>query len=113
MEYIFQTVATMKTYNNKKWWIDPDIITDKTIEADTIDAAIEQFRVLVEDKHYIFISKNAIKNKSPLCVDTENGVKQIGFVFTGKSDFQTDSGRLVSNYIDLWVDILTVVDTKF
>lgn len=46
MTYIFETVATMKEYNNKKWWIDSDIITRKTIEADTIAAAIERFRAL-------------------------------------------------------------------
>lgn len=109
MTYIFETVVTMKEYNNKKWWIDSDIVTRKTIEADTIDAAIEQFRKLVKKEHYIFISDNAIKNKSPMYIDK----KQTGFVITGKSDFQTESGRWVSNYIDLWVCILTVVDTKF
>lgn len=113
MKYIFNTVVTMKTYNNKKWWIDPDIITEKMIEADTIDAALERFRAPVEEKHYIFISNNAMKNKNPIYMDIENGEKQTGFVITGKTYFQTDSGRWVSNYIDLWVDILTVVDTEF
>lgn len=46
-------------------------------------------------------------------IDTESGEKQIGFVITGKTDFQTDSGRWVSHYIDLWVEVLTVVDTEF
>lgn len=32
MKYIFETVATMKEYNNKKWWIDPDIVTRKIIK---------------------------------------------------------------------------------
>lgn len=113
MKYIFETVVTMKEYNNKKWWIEPNIVTKKTIKADTIVAALERFRVLVEEEHYISISDNAIKNKSPMYIDTENGAKQTGFVITGKADFQTDDGRWVSNYIDLWVDILTVVDTKF
>lgn len=113
MKYIFDTVVTMKEYNNKKWWIDSDIITRKMIEADTIAAALERFRALVEEKHYISISNNAMKNKSPMYIDTENGEKQTGFVITGKTDFQTDSGRWVSNYIDLWVNISTVVDTEF
>lgn len=113
MKYIFETVATMKEYNNKKWWIDPDIVTRKTIESDTITAALERFRALVEEEHYISISDNAIKNKTPMYISTESGEKQVGYVITGKTDFQTNSGRLVSNYIDLWVNILTVVDTKF
>lgn len=113
MKYIFETVATMKEYNNKKWWIDPDIVTRKIIKADTIDTALERFQALVEEEHYVSISNNAIKNKNPMYLDTENGEKQIGFVITGKSNFQTDDGRWVSNYIDLWVDILTVIDTKF
>lgn len=113
MKYIFETVVTMKEYNNKKWWIEPNIVTRKMIEADTIATALERFRALVEEEHCISISDNAIKNKIPMYIDTENGAKQIGFVITGKTDFQTDSGRWVSHYIDLWVNILTVVDTKF
>ena len=27
MNYIFKTTTTMKEYNNKKWWIDGDIIS--------------------------------------------------------------------------------------
>ena len=113
MTYVFETITTMKEYNNKKWWIDSNIITRKTIEADTIAAALERFRALVEEKHYISISNNAMKNKTPMYIDTENGAKQTGFVITGKTDFQTDSGRWISNYIDLWVNIITVVDTEF
>ena len=113
MKYIFETIATMKEYNNKKWWINSDIITRKTIEADTIAAALERFRVLVEEKHYVTISNNAMKNKTPMYIDTEHGSIQVGYVITGKTDFQTDSGRWVSNYIDLWVNILTVIDTEF
>ena len=113
MTYILETVTTMKEYNNKKWWIDSDIITRKTIEADTITAALERFRALVEEQHYISISNTAMLNKQPMYIDTENGAKQMGYVITGKTDFQTDSGRWVSNYINLWVTILTIVDTKF
>lgn len=115
MKYIFEfeTTTTMKEYNNKKWWIDPDVITSKIIKADTIATALERFQALVKEKHYISISDNAIKNKKPMYINTESGEKQIGFVITGKSNFQTDAGRWVSNYIDLWVEILTVVDTKF
>lgn len=84
--YIFKTTTTMKEYNNKKWWIDSDIE----------------------------ISKNALKTKQDMFVDTPDGTKQVGYVITGKSDFEDrDNYRWSTQYIDLWVTILTVVDTEF
>lgn len=70
MNYIFKTTATMKEYNNKKWWIDGDIISDMRINADSVENALEIYRERVEEKHYISISRNAIKNKSEMFVDT-------------------------------------------
>lgn len=32
MNYIFKTTATMKEYNNKKWYIDGGIVSDMLIE---------------------------------------------------------------------------------
>lgn len=66
MNYIFKTTATMKEYNNKKWWIDGDIISDMRINADSVENALEIYRERVEEKHYISISRNAIKNKSDM-----------------------------------------------
>lgn len=40
--YIFQTSATMKPYNNKKWWIDSNFIRDKSIKAENLAAALVQ-----------------------------------------------------------------------
>lgn len=39
--YIFRTTATMKEYNRCKWWIDPDIVTEKRISAETVADALE------------------------------------------------------------------------
>lgn len=64
MNYIFKTTATMKEYNHKKWFIDADIISDMRINADSVENALEIYRERVKEKHYINISKNAIKNKS-------------------------------------------------
>lgn len=115
MNYIFKTTATMKEYNNKKWWIDGDIISDMRINADSVENALEIYRERVEEKHYISISRNAIKNKSEMFVDTpDEGTKQIGYVITGKTEF--DKGDYTGysiQYIDLWVTVLTVVDTAF
>lgn len=102
----------MKEYNHKKWWIDENIITEKRITAANLTAALEKYRKAVEE-HYISISPNALKYKNPMYIDTPTGAKQCGYVITGKTDFQRDSGEWVSQYIDLWVSILTVIDTDF
>lgn len=111
--YIFKTTTTMKEYNFKKWWIDGDIITEKRITAANLAAALEKYREMVADSHYITISRNALKTKEPMYIDTPTGAKQCGYVITGKMDFQKDSGEWVSQYIDLWVSILTIIDTDF
>lgn len=112
--YIFRTKATMKDYNCRKWWIDSDIVTEKKISAETVVDALETWRERVGEQHYITVSQNAIKNKSEMFVDTDNGAKQIGYVITGKTEFEDrDNYRYSEQYIDLWVTILTVVDTQF
>ena len=116
MNYIFKTTATMKEYNNKKWYIDGGIVSDMRINADSVENALEIYRERVEEKHYINISKNAIKNKSEMFVDLSNGggVKQVGYVITGKTEFDRgDYTGYSTQYIDLWITILTVVDTVF
>ena len=115
MNYILRTQATMKEYNNKKWYIDSDIISEKRISADSVENALEIYREQVEEEHYISISKNAIKNKSEMLVDMPDGeAKQVGYVITGKTEFDKgDYTGYSTQYIDLWVTILTVVDTVF
>ena len=115
MNYIFRTQATMKEYNNKKWYIDGGIVSDMRINADSVENALEIYREQVEEKHYISISKNAIKNKSEMFVDMPGGdAKQVGYVITGKTEFDKgDYTGYRTQYIDLWVTILTVVDTVF
>lgn len=115
MNYIFKTTATMKEYNNKKWYIDGGIVSDMRIDADSVENALEIYRERVKEKHYINISKNAIKNKSEMFVDlSDGGVKQVGYVITGKTEFDKgDYTGYSTQYIDLWVTILTVVDTVF
>lgn len=73
MNYIFKTTATMKEYNNKKWYIDGGIVSDMRINADSVENALEIYRERVEEKYYITISKNAIKNKSEMFVDLSDG----------------------------------------
>ena len=114
MNYILRTQATMKEYNNKKWWIDSGIISEKRINADSVEKALEIYRERVADENYIDISRNAIKNKSEMFVDTPDGVKQVGYVITGKTEFDKgDYTGYSTQYIDLWVTVLTVVGTVF
>lgn len=76
MNYIFKTTATMKEYNNKKWYIDGGIVSDMRINADSVENALEIYRERVEEKHcIIIISKNAIKNKSEMFVDLSDGAQ--------------------------------------
>lgn len=75
MNYIFKTTATMKEYNNKKWYIDGGIVSDMRIDADSVENALEIYRERVEEKHCITISKNAIKNKSEMFVDLSGGAQ--------------------------------------
>lgn len=111
--YIFRTTTTMKEYNSKHWWIDRNIIPEKAIQAESVAAALEEYRELVEYDNCISISKNAIKARRPMYVDTKGGEKQIGFVITGRADFEAESCRYVKQYVDLWVEIITVTDTEF
>ena len=105
----------MKEYNNKKCYIDADIISDMSINADSVENALEIYRERVEEKHCVTISRNAIKNKSAMFVDLpDGGAKQVGYVITGKTEFDKgDYTGYSTQYIDLWVTILTVVDTVF
>ena len=112
--FIFKTTATMKEYNRRKWWIDGDIITEKRIAAENVKQALDKFAEMVEEKHYITISKNALASKNPMYRDTPTGdAVQVGFVITGKTDFQDDFGRWSGQYIDLWIEILTIAETEF
>ena len=73
-----------------------------------------EYQKKVYENSYIEISKNALKTKQDMFVDTLDGTKQVGYVITGKSDFEDrDNYRWSTQYIDLWVTILTVVDTEF
>lgn len=113
--YIFNTQTTMKEYNNKKWLIDPHIIRTVRVSAENLNEGLSKYRDIVNNGHYgITISKNALKTKSPMYVETIAGTsKQVGFVITGLTLMENGSYQWVQQYVDLWVEILTVVDTDF
>ena len=113
-KYLFQTKTTMKEYNDKKWWIASDVVTDKYIKAENINKALEVYRKLVKEDSYIEISDNAMKNKNNMYVDTVDGTKQVGYVITASTEFEDEVNyKWTKQYIDLWVNIMTIADTEF
>ena len=113
--YIMKTTVTMKPHNCKKWWIDSDIVQEIRINAENVRDALKQYQRVVSDEYYIEISNNAIHNKSKMYIDTDNGETcQIGYVITGKTEFEDrENYKWSTQYIDLWVEIITVTETDF
>lgn len=109
MKFLFKTTATMKHYNNKKWWIDSGIVREIRVDADSTRAALEKYREIVQERDYIQISAHALKNKEPMYRDTENGdAVQVGYVITAKTEFDNDRRGWVTQYIDLWVSVYII-----
>lgn len=115
MRFIFKTQATMKESLQNKYWISSDIIPEMEISSDTLKNALKEYQRICTENHYVTISDNAIKTKRGMYTDTKDGnVKQIGYVITGKTLFEDrDNFKSTNQYIDLWVEIITVVDTEF
>ena len=114
--FLFTTATTMKEYNSKKWWIDRNVIRQIEVEAENIHAALKEYQEIVREKFYIDISNNALKTKRRMYRDLKSGgCKQVGYVLTGSTEFETDnySGVWVKQFIDLWVEIQTITETTF
>ena len=110
MTFVFETSATMKPYNSKKWWIDSDIIPRMKIDAPTLKEAIKIYAGRCEDKYYITISKTAIRTASPIYYDGEDGQPhECGRCFTASTEFEDDERmEWVKQYIELWANIYIV-----
>lgn len=110
--YLFRTTATMKPYNNKRWWIDRGIISPVTIEADNVPEALRLYKQHVGDHHYIAISDRAMRSKEPMYRGTRDGDPvQIGYVITARTDFEDrDNGRWSAQYIELWVEVVQTIN---
>lgn len=106
MKYLFKTTATMKYYNNKKWWIDGDIIRNMYIDSENVNDALKKYQEAARDRYGVEISNNALKNKDAMYIDTAAGAVQTGYVITAKTGFFDDARyRYTDQYIDLWIDI--------
>ena len=113
-KYLFQTTVTMKPYNRGKWWIDGHIVRDFISEADNINKALDQYREHAKES-CVYISNNALKAKEPMYIDNADGeAVQIGYVVTGTTELWNDVKYTSSTqYIDMWITVKTVIDTKF
>ena len=111
MWYFFRTYTAIKRYYNNMYWIDNRIVRDIAIESESLEKALYRYKEFVEKEYDIFISKNAMKKKNKMYLDdmyfndtylddNSGNSKQIGFVFTGKTDIEN---KMV--YLDLWVEI--------
>lgn len=115
MTYSLKTTCTMKPHNYKKWWVSPDIIPEMIVSADSVLQALKEYQNKVENKYYMFVSNTAIKKRSPMYIDTKEGTKQVGYVITGKTEFQTNdySRPWSTQFVDLWITIKAVSDVEF
>lgn len=113
--YLFRTSATIKPIDEKKWWIDRDIVPNTYINAENTKEALEEYIKRLEDEHYIYVSKNALKTKEAMYVDDrESGhPMQIGYVMTAKTNFDNNGFNWVEKYIDLWIEISIITIPEF
>lgn len=113
--YRFETTATMKPYNNKKWWIDAGIVRPVKIEAADLKTALQLWRDKVQERDYIDISNNALRSRNPMYTDGKDGeAVQVGYVITAKTGFEDrDNYRYTDQYIDLWVTVQIVTIPDF
>lgn len=113
--YRFETTTTMKPYNCKKWWIASDMVRSIEVQADSVTEALNLWRNIVQERDYIEISRNAIRNKQPMYIDYKDGrTEQVGYVITGKTDFDKgDYTGYTKQYIELWVHITVVTVPDF
>lgn len=113
MLFIFDTTTTMKDYNCEYYWIAENLVERMTIEAETLDEALKKYQAELNENGAVDISDNALKMKKPMYKDVKNVPKQSGYVITGKTWFTNTFGNEVRQYVDLWVEVLTVIDTRF
>lgn len=112
MRFQFDTSTTVKYQDKGKWWVNSDLIETITLHADTLEQALERYKLTVNDIGIVTISDNAMRNRNPMYIDDKNGSRQVGYVLTGKTTFYGDSGG-VDKYIDLWVRVCILTDPKF
>lgn len=110
MRYSFKTSTYLKEKDRKKWWLDDDLVKTIELEASNLSEALEKYREIVNDAHYVNISKNAIQKKQNMYMEIKPGgqSKQIGYVINGSTYFERENGGFINKFIDLWIEIRIV-----
>ena len=112
MTFLFKTQLSMKPQDRKKWWID-NYVSNIQVGACNLEDALDGYVSRLKEDN-ITVSKNALKNKAPMYKDFRDGsTRQVGYVITGKTSFDSGNGYYVDKYIDIWVEILTITPTNF
>lgn len=87
MEFDLDTGTVYETFNQVA-----DITSLKNVSMDTLDWWL--------------------RTAEPMYVDSDGETKQVGLVITASTDF-SNSCTYSKQYIELWTEILTIVDTEF
>lgn len=103
--YIFATTAMPKNYNYNRFWLEEEFIKPKRIKAASVEAALLQYSMDIQNAEGVSISKNAIKNKTPMYLDIESGSVQVGWVITASVYIENSVGAWKKQYIDLWIQV--------
>lgn len=108
MKYLF---ATMPIVTDENYYINENYIPDKYFSADTLADALNEYVKFVSD-YDITITKNGLKHKSDMYIDTADGDKQSGYVIAART-FLDNGTKWVRKNLELWVDIKGIVDIEF
>ena len=116
MKYIIKAITTMKPHNAGRYWIERGIIPEIQITAESTRAALDKWREIVNEQTPVTVSKTAVKAPRGMYIDTpDGGAKQIGYVITGRASFDDSyrGGKYLLQYVDIWTEIITTVETVF
>ena len=109
--YQFKTSVVPTTDD---FWIDAD--NTYTIEAETLEEALERFYEDLEGENFINVSNNARKKKEPMYVDDkECNQRQIGYVIKGSTEVEFGNylGDFRKKYVDIWTTIKKLESVDF
>ena len=109
--YQFKTSVVPTTDD---FWIDAD--NTYTIEAETLEEALERFYEDLEGGNFINVSNNARKKKEPMYVDDKEGnQRQIGYVIKGSTEVEFGNylGDFRKKYVDIWTTIKKLESVDF
>ena len=108
--YLFITLTSVKPNDEKKWWIDHKLVPNMYIQGYNLHEALKEYQKGMEE-YGITISNSALRNKSSMYTDNKDGKPiQVGYVITGRTQFNNSGKGWIDKYIDLWVEIQEIIN---